>query len=262
MYIYAFPKKLVKKLQISFNYHHFMSNHSINYQEKFNLISTATLATALFKRGLKNQCIQGVSALHHSGKKLIGTAFTLRYIPAREDLNGLEVFRDPNHPQRVAVETCPEHSVLVIDSRKDARAASAGSILITRLFKRGCSGIVTDGGFRDSAEIAALDFPSYHSRPSAPTNLTLHQAIGINEPISCGDVAVFPGDLLVGDADGVIVIPQHLIEEIAETCAEMTLFEDFVMERVKQGASIRGLYPPTNPETLVDFEKWKEIQDR
>ncbi|MGB3775504.1 MAG: ribonuclease activity regulator RraA [Leeuwenhoekiella sp.] len=228
-----------------------------DYRKEFESISTATLATALFKKGYRNQCIQNIYPLHSSGKKLIGTAFTLRYIPAREDLNTIEVFKNPEHPQRVAVETCPKNSVLVIDSRKDARAASAGSILITRLSKRSCAGIVTDGGFRDSEEIASLDFPSYHNRPSAPTNLTLHQAIGINEPISCGDVAVFPGDLLVGDADGVIVIPHHLIDELAKECLEMTRFEDYVMEQVKGGASIKGLYPPTDPKTLEHFQNWK-----
>lgn len=257
MYIYSLTKKLDYKLLISFKTHLNMIKQTRNYQEDFKTISTATLATALFKRGLKNQCIQNVKPLHTSGKKLIGIAFTLRYIPAREDLNTLEVFKNQDHPQRVAVETCPEGSVLVIDSRKDARAASAGSILITRLMMRGCAGTVTDGGFRDSEEIASLNFPTYHSRPSAPTNLTLHQAIGINEPIACGDVAVFPGDLLVGDADGVIVIPQHLIEELATECLAMTQFEDFVMEEVKNGVSIRGLYPPTDPKTLEQFENWK-----
>ena len=141
---------------------------------------------------------------------MVGEAFTLRYIPAREDLNPIEVFKDPKHLQRVAVEKCPAGSIMVIDSRKNARAASAGSILITRLMVRGAAGIVTDGGFRDSAEIAALDFSSYHHRHSAPTNLTLHQAIAINEPIGCGDVAVFPGDFLVGDYDGVMVIPAKI----------------------------------------------------
>lgn len=146
---------------------------------------------------------------------------------------------------------------MVIDSRKDARAASAGSILINRLYKRGCAGIVTDGGFRDCEDIAALDFPSYHHRPSTPTNLTFHQAIGINEPISCGDVAVFPGDFLVGDADGVIVIPQHLIEELAIECSEMTKYEEYVMFKVSNGASIKGLYPITEPKILTEYNAWK-----
>ena len=189
---------------------------------------------------------------------MVGEAFTLRYIPAREDLNPITIFQDPKHPQRLAIEECPEGGVLVIDSRKDARAASAGSILITRLMVRGAAGIVTDGGFRDSAEIAILDFPSYHSRPSAPTNLTLHQAIAINEPIGCGDVAVFPGDILVGDDDGVMVIPADIADEVTEECLQMTLFENFVMENVQNGQSIIGLYPRTNEKIKARFEAWKK----
>lgn len=189
---------------------------------------------------------------------MVGPAFTLRYIPAREDLNPIEVFKDPKHPQRVAVETCPPGSVLVIDSRKDARAASAGSILATRLMKRGVAGLVSDGGFRDSAEIAQLEMPSYHQTPSAPTNLTLHQALDINVPIGCGDVAVFPGDIVVGDDDGVIVIPSNIVEEVTEECLQMTVFEEFVLEKVNQGQSIKGLHPLTDKHIKAIFEKWKK----
>jgi len=192
---------------------------------------------------------------------MVGEAFTLRYIPAREDLNPISAFRDPKHPQRVAVEECPVGAILVIDSRNNARAASAGSILVTRLMVRGCAGIVTDGGFRDSAEIAALNFSSYHQQPSAPTNLTLHQALDINVPIGCGDVAVFPGDVLVGDDDGVMVIPSENVDEVADECIEMTLFEDFVLEKVNEGQTIIGLYPPTNATNLVEFEKWKNKKE-
>lgn len=227
-------------------------------REKLLKVSTATLATCLYKKGLRNQFIQNVKPLKKGKPTMVGEAFTLRYIPAREDLNPVSVFRDPKHPQRVAVETCPEGSVLVIDSRKNARAASAGSILVTRLMKRGCSGIVTDGGFRDSAEIAELPFPSYHDLPSAPTNLTLHQALDINVPIGCGDVAVFPGDIIVGDDDGVMVIPQEIADGVADECIEMTLFEDFVLEKVNEGRTIIGLYPPTDEKTLTDFETWRK----
>jgi len=192
---------------------------------------------------------------------MVGQAFTLRYIPAREDLNPITVFQDPKHLQRVAVEECPEGAVLVIDSRKDARAASAGSILATRLMVRGVAGIVTDGGFRDSAEIADLDMPSFHNRPSAPTNLTLHQAIAINEPIACGNVAVFPGDIILGDDDGVMVIPAHLIDEVAEACSEMTLFENFVLEQVQKGRSIVGLYPLMDERIRREYEKWSKDRD-
>src|SRR4029079_11260284 len=168
-------------------------------------VSVATLTTALFKRGFRNQFIQDVHPLNPDAGNMVGEAFTLRYMPAREDLNAITVFKDRAHPQRKAVEECPPGAVLVIDSRKDARAASAGSILVSRLMTRGVAGVVTDGGFRDSPEIARLPFPASHQRPSAPTNLTLHQALDINLPIGCGDVAVFPGDVVVGDGEGVVV---------------------------------------------------------
>ncbi len=226
-------------------------------RDKLKKVSTATIATYLFKLGLKNQFIQGVVPLAKGKPTMVGEAFTLRYIPAREDLNPITVFKDPEHPQRVAVETCPEGSVLVIDSRKDPRAASAGSILASRLMVRGAAGIVTDGGFRDSAEIAKLAMPSYHVQPSAPTNLTLHQAIDINVPIGCGDVAVFPGDVIIGDDDGVMVIPAHLADAAAEEAIKMTLYEDFVTESVLQGRSIKGLYPLIGEQQKRDFEKWK-----
>ncbi len=227
-------------------------------RDKLLQVSTATIATCLYKKGLLNQYIQNVKPLAKGKPTMVGEAFTLRYIPAREDLNPVSVFSDPKHPQRVAVETCPAGSVLVIDSRKNARAASAGSILVTRLMKRGCAGIVTDGGFRDSAEIAELPFSAFHSQPSAPTNLTLHQALDINVPIGCGDVAVFPGDIVVGDDDGVMIIPKEICEDVANECIEMTLFEDYVLEQVNNGQSIIGLYPPTDEKTLTEFNIWKK----
>ena len=163
-------------------------------RDKLKAVSTATLCTALFKRGLRNQFIQDVRPLNPAAGPMVGEAFTLRYIPAREDLNPLSAFQDRAHPQRKAVEECPPGAVFVIDSRKDARAASAGSILVSRLMVRGVAGVVTDGGFRDAPEIARLAIPAYHNRPSAPTNLTLHQALDINVPIGRGDVPVWPGD--------------------------------------------------------------------
>ena len=225
-------------------------------------VSTATLCTALFKRGLRHQFIQGVLPLNPGLPNMVGEAYTLRYMPAREDLNTIEVFKNREHPQRKAVEECPPGAVFVIDSRKDARAASAGGILVTRLMKRGVAGIVTDGGFRDSPDIARLPFPVYHQRPAAPTNLTVHQAIDINVPIGCGDAPVFPGDVVVGDAEGVVVIPAHLADEVAAEAVEMTVFEDFVQEKVMEGRSILGLYPPTDEQSRVDFAAWRQAAGR
>jgi regulator of RNase E activity RraA len=225
-------------------------------------VSTATICTALFKQGLRNQFIQDVHPLAPNKPNMVGEAYTLRYIPAREDLNPISVFLNREHPQRKAVEECPPGAVMVIDSRKNARAASAGSILVTRLMVRGCAGIVTDGGFRDSPEIGQLAMPSYHHRPSAPTNLTQHQALDINVPIGCGDVAVFPGDVVVGDGEGVVIIPAHLADSIAAEAFEMTAFEDFVTEQVKAGRSILGLYPPTDEQAKTDYAAWRLTNHR
>src|SRR6476646_4435046 len=227
-------------------------------REKLKAVSTPTLMTALYKRGLRNQWVQDVHRINPEAGPMVGPAFTLRYMPAREDLNPITAFRDRGHPQRKAVEECPPGAVFVIDSRKDPRAASAGGILITRLMVRGAAGVVTDGGFRDSAEIASLGFPAFHSRPSAPTNLTLHQAIEINGPIGCGDAPVLPGDVVVGDADGVIIIPAGIADELADETTEMTAFEDFVTEQVRAGRSILGLYPATDDQTLTDFAAWRK----
>ncbi|MFL5130916.1 MAG: ribonuclease activity regulator RraA [Microvirga sp.] len=231
-------------------------------REKLKTVSTATLCTALYKRGLRNQFIQDVRPLNPNLGNMVGEAFTLRYIPAREDLNPISVFQDRAHPQRKAVEECPPGAVMVIDSRKDARAASAGGILVSRLMKRGVAGVVTDGGFRDSPEIAQLDIPAYHNRPSAPTNLTHHQALDINVPIGCGDVPVWPGDVVVGDGEGVVVLPAHLADEIASEAVEMTAFEDFVQEEVLKGRSILGLYPPTDEQSNIDFAAWRKAKGR
>ncbi len=231
-------------------------------RRKLMQVSTATLCTALFKRGLRQQFVQDVRPLNPGLPNMVGPAFTLRYMPAREDLNPISVFEDREHPQRKAVETCPPQAVFVIDSRKDARAASAGGILVSRLMKRGVAGVVTDGGFRDSPEIAKLAIPAYHQRPSAPTNLTLHQAIDIDVPIGCGDTPVFPGDIVVGDAEGVVVIPAAIAEAIADEAVAMTVFEDYVLERVMQGRSILGLYPPTDASTREEFAAWRAARGR
>lgn len=236
-----------------------MSDYILSDATKAQLkrTGTASIATQLYKRGLRNQFIQGVVSVSPKAERMVGQAFTLRYIPAREDRNQLEVFRNADHPQRVAVETCPEGHVLVMDARQDSTAATAGSILVTRMAVRGCAGVVTDGGLRDAAGIGALDMPAFHARASAPTNLTKHEALDINVPIGCGGVAVFPGDVIVGDGDGVMVIPAHLADEIAEVCAGMEAFEDFVLEEVMAGAPIIGLYPCTLEENQKKFEAWR-----
>jgi regulator of RNase E activity RraA len=228
---------------------------------KLASVSTATITTCLFKRGFRNAFIQNVHPLNPKAPRMVGPAYTLRYIPAREDLDVLDAYADFEHPQRKAIEECPAGHVLVMDSRKDARAASAGDILITRLMRRGAAGVVTDGGFRDSPTLSKLDFPVYHQRPSAPTGPIVHHAVDINLPIGCGDVAVYPGDIIVGDGEGVAVIPAHLAEEVAAEAFEMTAYEDFVEEQVQGGRRIFGIYPAT-PESRKEFEAWRKANGR
>lgn len=225
-------------------------------REKLKQVSTATLTTALMKRGLRNVFIQGVAPLNKDAPPLVGEAYTLRYIPSREDIDHLGVFQDPEHPQRKAIEEVPPGHVLVMDARQDRRAATAGGILVTRAMMRGAAGIVSDGGLRDSPEIAKLDFPVYAACASAPTNLIRHHAMDINVPIGCGDVPVYPGDIVVGDGEGVVVIPAAIANEVADEAAEMTLFEGWVELQVRAGRSTRGLYPP-NEATRLEYDSWR-----
>lgn len=221
--------------------------------------STATLTTQLFKRGLRNAFMQGVRRLGSPGPNMVGPAMTLRYIPAREDLDHLGVFADPEHPQRKAVETARPDCVLVQDCRGDARAACGGEILMTRLQVRGAAGMVTDGGLRDSGAIGAMAMPVFCAGASAPLNLVLHHAVEIDVPIGCGGVAVYPGDIIVGDADGVVVLPAGIADEVAEQAAEQERMERFVLERIAAGAPLPGTYPP-NAATQAAYAAWRAQQ--
>jgi len=214
--------------------------------------STASLATLLLKRGLRNQYVQGVQLVGPDNRRMAGPATTLRYIPAREDIDVVEAFRDPAHPQRVAVDTVPAGHVLVMDCRRDATAASGGAILLTRLEVRGCAGLVTDAGLRDVETIAGLAMPCFAAGPSAPTNLSKHHAVDIDVPIGCGGAPVFPGDIVVGDRDGVIIIPAHLADELAAEIVPMEAFESFVLAEVRSGRPVIGTYPP-NAETSARY---------
>lgn len=226
-------------------------------RERLLAVSTATLTTVLFKRGFRNVFLQGLSPLNPRAARMVGPAYTLRYIPAREDLDRLSAFEDRRHPQRVAIEECPAGHVLVMDSRCDPQAASGGNLLVGRLMKRGAAGVVTDGGFRDTPEIAAMPFAAYHARPSAPTNLIRHHAVDVQQPIGCGGVAVYPGDVIVGDGEGVVCIPRHLADEVSREAYSQTLYEDWVALKVEEGCGLFGLYPLTDERLRSDFEVWR-----
>jgi regulator of RNase E activity RraA len=224
-------------------------------RERLRKVSVATLCTQLYKRGFRNVYIQGASRLTKpSIGNLVGPAFTMRSIPSREDLDQLSAFDDPNHPQSV-----PPGHVLVLDCRGEKRVASGGQILTTRLMMRGAAGLVSDGPVRDSGEIAKMDFPVYCAGGSAPLNLLYHHATDLNVPIGCGGVPVYPGDIIVGDDEGVAVIPQHLADEVAADAAEQEKMEVFILERVRGGAALPGTYPP-NAETKAKYAEWRKKQ--
>lgn len=221
--------------------------------------STATITTQLFQRGLRNTFLNGVRPLNPAHCRFAGEALTVRSIPSREDLDQVDVFKDPNHPQRKAIESVGPGQVLVFECRGDLRAANAGGILVTRAWKRGAAAIVSDGAIRDSPEIEQMPFPVFVAGRSATISLAIHHAVDINVPIGCANVPVYPGDILAGDEEGVVVIPRYLAAEIAQPAADQEELERFIMERVKGGASLPDTYPP-NDETHAAFEEWKVRQ--
>jgi regulator of RNase E activity RraA len=226
----------------------------------FEASTTATICTQLFKRGLRNQFIQGVGLVTPKAGMMIGEAFTLRNIPAREDLDGPGMFNGRAHPQRRAIEECPKGAVLAIDCRRDRRSGALGDILVTRLADRGVAGVVTDGGMRDVEPMADFTIPVYAACPSPPASFHVHHAVDLQVPIACGDVAVFTGDVLVGDKEGVVVVPRHLAAEVAKDSAEQERLEHWVLAEVKKGQSIFGLYPP-NDENKRRYETARSKQD-
>ena len=226
-------------------------------RKRLTACSCATLSTQLFKRGLRNQVLQGVSRMTPKAPAMVGEAYTLRNIPAREDIDHIGVYDNPEHPQRKAIEVAPPGSVLVIDCRGDARSASAGGILVRRLAVRGVAGLVSDGGLRDTPEIAERDFPVYCKAPSAPISLIHHHAVDANVPIACAGVAVYPGDVIVGDAEAVIVIPQGIADEVAADTFEQEKLEEFVQQEIASGRPLPGIYPP-NAATKARYEAWKK----
>src|SRR5262249_11422101 len=225
-------------------------------RESLLKVGTSTLTGLLNRRGLRNMFMQDVHPLRITQPRLVGLAFTMRFIPSREDKAG------PNAPnggrtQVQAMEECPPGHVLVIDSRGDPRAASAGDLYAGRLKARGCAGIVTDGGLRDSEGVLKTGLPAYQRRSSSPPSPIVHQPVDLNLPIGCGGVAVYPGDIIVGDCDGIVVIPPDIVDVVAEEAIAATLFDEFAEEEIARGRPLPGLFPNTGPEAKRDFEAWK-----
>jgi regulator of RNase E activity RraA len=220
-------------------------------------VGTSTLTGILNRRGLKSMFLQEVWPIRPDMPRLVGLAYTMRFIPAREDKA-----RSPaaGPIQQQAMEGCPPGHVLVVDARGDARAASAGDIYCGRLKARGCAGIVTDGGLRDTDGIARTGLAAYHRRPSSPPSGIVHQPIDIGLPIACGGVAVYPGDVIVGDDDGVVVIPPEIVDGVAEEALASALYDEFAAAEVARGRSLVGLFPAAGEAAKRDFEAWREAR--
>jgi regulator of RNase E activity RraA len=206
------------------------------------LPSTATLTTVLAKHGLWRTFITGAKPLAPE-MRMVGQAFTLRYIPSREDLDYNLVFDNLRDPQRLAIERLGPRDVLVIDARGDERAGVMGDILAMRAKVRGAVGLVTDGCFRDSPAIARVGLAAYARSMHAATNKTVHRPIDFQTPIGCGGVAVYPGDILVGDGEGVVVIPRPLADTVAREAALQEHREEFIQAKIRAGAGLVGTYP-------------------
>lgn len=227
--------------------------------ERLKNCSSGSLTTELFKKGLRQCFLVGLKPMNPDATRFAGEAFTLRMIPAREDLDTIDTLKpypNPDNLQWEAVENIGEGQVLVIDSRSDPRAASAGAMLPTRMKMRGAAAIVTDGSFRDGQELARLDFPAYGQMVVASTRLSYHRVADLQVPIACAGVAVYPGDILVGDGDGITVIPRHLAAEMADLCERRDELEKYLSYRVGSGEPLYGIYPPTEA-TRADFAAWK-----
>jgi len=232
--------------------------------ETLKHVSSGSLTTQLFKRGLRQCFLVGLKPLNPAAIRFVGEAFTMRLIPAREDMDTygtLTPYANPDNLQWEAVDRIGAGQVLVIDARNEIRAGTCGSILAAHMMVKGCAAIVTDGALRDGTEIAQMPFPAYARQITATSRLSYHRAVDLQVPISCANVAVYPGDVLVGDGNGVTVIPRHMTEEIARDSAQQDRIENYVTLRIRAGDKLYGTYPP-NAQTRADFEAWEKAGGR
>ncbi len=224
-------------------------------RERLSRVGTASVANALLKRGMRRVYMLGIAPLSPDQPTMVGPAYTLRFIPAREDVDTLANYGRRDNLHRRAIEECPPGHVLVIDTSGCAQASSAGDLMAARLRKRGVAGLVTDGGFRDVASIRRTELPAYQRRPAPPaTPIALHPA-ELGGPIGCAGVAVYPCDVLVGDADGVVVVPAHLVEEVAAEALEATEYEAFAELEIARGRTIYEVFPSTD-ESRARYRAW------
>ena len=237
-----------------------MSNASVpstldsGVAERLRGVSTATLTMVLIKQGVRTSWLRGPVPLDPLASRVVGPAFTIRFVPGREDLSGPESYaRSPSF--RDAIEAAPAGSVVVIDGCGNPSGATLGDILVARLSRKGVAAAVTDAPVRDADEVRAVGLPVLSAGVAAPPSIIGLAFAGFGEVIGCGGVAVRPGDVMVCDNDGAVVVPIEMAAAVAEAGVEQERFERFVQQRVKAGASVLGLYPPGD-DALAAYRKW------
>jgi len=224
--------------------------------DKLRHVTTATITTMLLKKGIRRCWMSGPMPLAHSGQRLIGPAFTLRFVPVREDLATPESWGKPIST-RAAIEDMPEGCIAVADAMGVKTAGIFGDILVMRMAKRGVTALVTDGVIRDKTGVLATRLPVWCAGTAAPASVNGLTFVGWNEPIACGGCAIFPGDLIVADDDGAVVIPQNLIDFVLAEGEEHERYETWVVSEVEKGVKLPGLYPP-NEEAKKRYDEWKK----
>lgn len=221
-------------------------------------VATATLTTILLKKGLRNVWIRGAFPIASNTGRVVGRAFTVRFIPAREDLATPESWASPKS-SRGAIEEMPEGCVAVIDAMGVKDAGIWGDILCARMVRRGVLALVTDGVIRDLAGVSGTGLPIWSSGAAAPPSVAGLTFVDWQQPIGCGGVAVFPDDVIVADQDGAVIIPAALVDKVVEEAVEQERFEGWIMNEVNAGALLPGLYPP-NAENKAKYEASKEAK--
>ena len=232
-----------------------MSDLSAETKKNFLYASTATISMQMMKRGFRNCAIGGVKPLNPKATRMVGPAYTLRYIPGREDLDKPPTPADPPSAQRAAIEETPAGHVLVIATEGNTRSGTLGDILALRLKVRGVAGVISDGAMRDTPVIGKFDIPVYCSAAAAPPSMANLHPADVQRPVGICGVPVYPGDVIVADDDGAIVVPRHLADEVGRDSFEQERLEKFVAIRVAQGHGIPGTYPP-NDETKKLYQAW------
>jgi regulator of RNase E activity RraA len=219
-------------------------------------VSTATITTVMLKKGLRNLWIRGSKPLRPGVERVVGPAFTLRFIPAREDLATPESWGNPIST-RTAVEAMQEGDIAVIDALGVTDAGCYGDILIARMAKRNVAALVTDGAVRDIEGVLSTGLPVWSQGWAAPSSVQGLTFVNWGEPIGCGGVAIFPGDVIVADKDGAVVIPQAFVDHVLEHGPEQERMEGWIMSEVERGEKLPGLYP-MNAETKARYDAWKK----